>query len=358
MLFGWNNRGFSFDVEADCNKSNASIDCSVSFRNGSNIVSAFGHRDQITPDPDIAGKGAPTENGTTSCSSRSRTSWAYQAIVYIANFISTGKCNLTTYHYYVALDSVLVACSTLVLIFISARHHYRTTVASLVRFSATVVIFSLLGIFIVYLAHKNRQEQFPELFPPRSRNDSAILLPVSCFIDKDLIHLKTPFATDVNPPLLTTEQQARMGRPIKTGYLPEIILYLFLMAYLFLGMCAQLWDVFCKDSRRAHVAKRTSFVLKAFWSTTFLLCLGTDIYCIAHIGWLKGWAASSGWMKDGREGDLSTIGQIMAIATPGLFLVACCDKVKFRKGPEKNMDHEERLPLTQQGYSSVPQPRR
>jgi hypothetical protein len=50
-----------------------------------------------------------------------------QAIIYVATFMQIKKCGFTTYHYYVALDSVLLACSTLVLIFIIAHHHYRAT---------------------------------------------------------------------------------------------------------------------------------------------------------------------------------------------------------------------------------------
>jgi hypothetical protein len=57
MSFVWNSRGFSFEIEGDCNIQHTPVDCSVSFFNSSNIAATFGGLQKIEPDPDIAGIG-------------------------------------------------------------------------------------------------------------------------------------------------------------------------------------------------------------------------------------------------------------------------------------------------------------
>ncbi len=57
-LFGYNGRGFSFEIEQTCGKLNTPVQCSVTFNN-STVVEAMGliHRAKFVPDPDIAGIG-------------------------------------------------------------------------------------------------------------------------------------------------------------------------------------------------------------------------------------------------------------------------------------------------------------
>jgi hypothetical protein len=277
-----------------------------------------------------------------------------QAIVYIINFIITGKCTLTTYHYYVALNSVLLACSSLVLILVTARHHYYKTFAGPLRFIVTLASFVLLGIFIMYLAHKNREVKFPEMFPPYTRNDSAVLLPVSCFFDKDLVQRKNPYATEVNPPVLTDDQLNRMGPPIKTGYLPHITFYFFLLLFFIAGIFAQC----CSRRRYKKAAKRADKFLKVFRVLTFVLCAFVNGFCIIQSGWLRGWVAASGWFANGGEGDMSTIGQIMAVGALVLFVVTIADHTPFCKGGRRTQTKEALLPTPKGAYSSVPQWRR
>jgi len=50
-------------------------------------------------------------------------------------------------------------------------------------------------------------------------------------------------------------------------------------------------------------------------------------------------------MADGSEHDMSTIGQIMAVAALGLFVVAIGDQKRFRKRSTSHPDQEEAIPL-------------
>ena len=301
-VFGFNDRGFSFEVQTSCKNTGMPINCSVKFDN-STVGTVFGtyRRGQFEGDSDIAGEGVSLiffthkktlasyranslpliDPGRTpvpgvfaldssSCLSSDKSfpqsvslglirlelsllkllftnsqsqlfrrpdnysqlkssgherrrlvdgffaflftvsdSMTVLAVAYIFNFMATGKCKMCTYHYYVALDSISVACSTIVTTLLVSGHYYWKSFMSFLRFLASAGIFACLGVLIgCQLEH---HLNFPEWNPPdiKNRSDSALLLPASCFLDPDLIFRDNPYAGR----LQNTIQIDRVGKP-------------------------------------------------------------------------------------------------------------------------------------------------
>jgi len=232
-------------------------------------------------------------------------------VVYMLNFLLTGKCTLTTYHYYIGLDSVLLACSTMLLTFFTAQQHYWHTLAGPLRFIASLAIFILLGILFGYQTFTHGDKAFPEWNPPdiQTRNDSALILPVSCFFDPDLIMHENPYAAKRKAKLSLT-QIARIGKPIKNYQVPELWLYIFLTLLFVLSSLTHL----CTWLRaRPQNADRQTKGITLFTLVVVLLCLATDMFCAWHITRLRAWARLSGWLRDGREDEVFSLGQLMPL---------------------------------------------
>ncbi|XTI94382.1 hypothetical protein V2W45_1438384 [Cenococcum geophilum] len=255
-----------------------------------------------------------------------------QAVVYILNFVLTGKCGLTTYHYFVALDSLLLFCSTMVLVFVTSRHHYWETLLGPFRFLATLVIFGMLSIFIGYQTFRHGTSDFPN-WKPSEHNDTVLLLPVSCFLDPDLIS-SAEFGNPYAPNQTVTDAQLdQIGRPVKTYQLPEIWIFWILALCLVLGV-----TTCCCLAARPHNKLPVEKSRECWWIMwlTLAACFATDVFCAYHIFKLRKWASTSGWLENGEEGELSPFSQLMAVASLVLLAFALIDHVPLR-GPERHV---------------------
>lgn len=218
---------------------------------------------------------------------------------------------MSTYHYYVALDSVLIACSAILAILITSRR--RTTPAGILRWLGTFVILILLGIFIGYQMFKKWDTQFPEWNPPlsRARNDSTLLLPASCFLDPDLENRESPYAP--YNPNITDLRLDRIGRSVKVKQLPEIWFYAIIALVFLIGPFVRRYCHFNDPEftyQESMILKR-----KRRWPGLLLLgaCLASFMYSAWHIDQLRRWAKTSGWMKDNSEDEWLTIGQLLPL---------------------------------------------
>lgn len=244
---------------------------------------------------------------------------------------------MTVYHYYIALDAILLACSTIAVAFAASGRHFWKTWAGIWRILSTLLIFVFLSIFLGYQASNKLNTDFPELFPPTKRDDSAILLPVSCFLDPDLIDKESPYAP--NPQRHLNDAQFELiGRPIKTTKLPQIWLFFFLILALLLGVLA-------------HVLGRRLLSRPKKWllGFIFLLSLGTDIFCAYHMLKLRLWTSRSGWMADKGEEGYYSIGQLLPLVSLALIVIAAAETFELRCG-KRWEDKKHRVP---KGYQMI-----
>lgn len=258
---------------------------------------------------------------------------------------------MSTYHYYVALDSILVVCSTIVTTLLVSRHYYWETSKSIavLRFLASAGIFSYLGVLIWY--QLKYDPKFPEWNPPdiNNRSDSALLLPASCFLDPDLILNDSPYASK-RLQSMTPAQIDRLGEAWSSLKLPEVSFYIVLVLLFFVGMLAQLWRYVYSHKLKGRPQESPSRKKKILYLLPLLFCLAVDISCAIHIVRLRNWVHESKWMKesspkiaDDGERSIDTTGQILAIASmiwallqlvdplAGYIKFQCCQSQKKRQ---------------------------
>jgi hypothetical protein len=251
------------------------------------------------------------------------------AVTYILNFWLTGKCVMSTYHYYVALDSVLIACSTTLVTFTTSGHLYWRTWAWIPRFFSAIAIFVILGILLGYQMVKEKDTDFPDWRPP-TRNDSALLLPASCFLDPDLIANDNPYSPN-RTMQLTDAQLNQIGRPVKSIRLPELWFYgLLALLFLFAILVASARLLRrCSRSKKQTDSGRPNRCILSCEVVVFLVCLATDIYCAWHINGLRLWASSSGWLKDSSDDEWFSVGQLIPLLALAGFLLLTLDHIEM-----------------------------
>lgn len=247
--------------------------------------------------------------------------------------MALGKCVMSTYHFYVALDTILIACSAIIAILLTSRQ--RRTVTLVLRWISTLIILILLGLFIVAQLLKHRDTLFPEQLPPDrgTRNDSALLLPASCFFDLDLENHESPYAP--NHPNINDLRLDRIGQPVKVKFIPQIWFYFFLLTVFLTGPFVR---CFCKFSYEIGYNYQIAMILKSKRVVPALellfICIPSSVYCAWHIYQLREWTKASGWMKDGSEDEPNTIGQLLPILAIGLVGLSFFDN----KSSEKKFD--------------------
>ena len=264
--------------------------------------------------------------------------------------MAKGKCTMSVYHYYVALDSVLIACSIMVIAFATSGHHFWTTFAGIPRFILMLATFLFVGIFLGYQAAKHLRIDFPSWMPPdiNLTHDSALLLPVSCFLDPDLVADASPYRSTLrNSNLLD-----RIGRPVKAYHLPQLWIYCCLLFALVLGISAHICEVFkrrpppaqyhhVEDGEHAHPAhhrhkpnddKRRRSGWEVFlWTVILSVCFATNVFGAWQINELRGWTRASGWMEDGAEDGVYSIGQLLPIFSLVLIVLSLSERVNTRE---------------------------
>ena len=223
---------------------------------------------------------------------------------YCLNFNLVSKCTLSAYHYYIAVDIMLFACSAIVLAALLSHPYYWQTIAALLRFLLNVTLLTFSGILVVYQGF--RTPIFPEWMPPdiKRRNDSALILPASCFLDPQLIVYESIYSSRSGGRIKNSAQLARVGTPVDTRKTPELALFLLLLScFVLIHLSSLIGVCFRAKLNRMHQRPfRTGAAwLGAFevssWVLVFGVCIATDIVCTYHVVALRLWAHASGWMQ-------------------------------------------------------------
>ena len=222
---------------------------------------------------------------------------------------------------------MLMGFSNMVIMVLVRRHRYWSSAASLIRF---LVSFGLLTFLGLLMSCQIRQSNFPEWDPPdtKFRTDSALLLPVSCFLDPDLAKKHAPYS----PGKLSPAQIDRIGQPWKGWKLYEFFFWIVLVVCFIAGHLAHLYRFIYGQK---PIIPRTWYraLSPLYWLLTLGSCVATDIICVWHIARLRHWAHTTDWMEKRQgitaEEVIDPTGQVIPIIALGFVLVAVLDKVKF-----------------------------
>jgi uncharacterized membrane protein YoaK (UPF0700 family) len=235
------------------------------------------------------------------------------AFAYGINFGKSGKCTVSSYHYSVMVNTLVIALACLTLSVYLPRHYWRTRLPSFLRTLATLVVFIFL---LRFLAYQVDQESSPELMLVyrSDRTDSSLFLPVACFLDPDL----DPFKR------LSPAQSNGIGGT-GTKWTPGLTLAFLVAACYFVAHVTRLLCHVKKSKPRPSV-----------WLSVFIIlsCVVAIGLCFGHTLVLRRWIDMSGWMEqpDGPgtnpgnpEKDLVGIGQLLPLTTMIWILILSFD---------------------------------
>jgi hypothetical protein len=100
---------------------------------------------------------------------------------FLLGFAGQSKCQLTSYHFTVAVNQMMIALSVITFSVALVRTYWRSPLAAAFRLLLSIGCFIGVGLTIF------RKENYaPDWPPPATRKDSAILLPVACLLEQTL----------------------------------------------------------------------------------------------------------------------------------------------------------------------------
>ena len=222
------------------------------------------------------------------------------------SFAVQGRCTVTAYHYNAGIDLILLSCASQVLSIVVVRDYWSTKTASAVRTLFSCFIFAVLGRFLYYQFQRPKAPEYMTRFVSE-RTDSALLMPMACFLDPDLDPFKglSPLRVD------------NVGGFRKSSESPEWPFYIILIVCFALGQIAHGVRGLRGSHKRpaARHSRCFGFMVGAYWVLSILSCSIIYIWCWIHMWTLRDWANNSGWLTDRGEVYLGSMGQIIPIAT-------------------------------------------
>jgi hypothetical protein len=279
------------------------------------------------------------------------------ALALAISFIILDDCNLLQYHWDVGVRLLLLACANYLQTLAYVRRilrPFQATLAAILRFLAVLAILFILGSILVaqYVTPlpSGQQRYVPEVVPPNTRNDSAILLKAICFLDRDS---QQYFGT------LDDQDLQSIGLYPSNVPAPEWIFWILLVVAIGLVGIARIIIACCHrkqseavDIPTANFKSRTcpSPYEIMYWVLPWLLTVAVFIYSAATIAGLRGWAGGSGWLATNPDGSnpensVGGFGQTASLVALAAVLItgldAAADSKDGRK-PQKTESHERK----------------
>jgi hypothetical protein len=229
------------------------------------------------------------------------------SMAYWVNFYLDGKCELSAYHYSLAMDIGLITLSSFVASTLTVRKYWKTPLTATLRFICIIIVLSLIA---PILNQQRSQPKFFELLPNFKRKTSAIFLPASCFLDPDFGVFENVKDQRINEQIGNPQNTAPCY--IIFGILNIIILVLglirnYLRAY---------FDRLNPGESKPKAFKR--YFLRLYRGFAFLVIIATTAYAWAHIGYLRAFVTASGWIQlnsnhENPENTVGGIGQLVPL---------------------------------------------
>jgi hypothetical protein len=239
------------------------------------------------------------------------------SIALMWNWGLKGQCIVSAYHFRVMTD-ILILSNLNFLLGIMFIHKYfaKMKFAGVLRLSMSVGIYAFLTYMINFQARDFKHA--PEIAPPDDRNDSVVLLPAACFLDRNLftaLKREQTLYPSIGKPSNFNDTFEFWGWVVISG----IIIYIGL---------EKLSHFLCFG--RAHTGKSRSKLWSKYWSfTRFAMLAGASNFFVLMIWNIErwhSWVDTSGWIQ--REGGknleatVDGIGQIAPLtAVFGLLIV-------------------------------------
>lgn len=248
------------------------------------------------------------------------------AVAYGVNFWKIDKCTISVYHYIIFINIGLIVCCNFVLATAIIRGYWKAPIPALLRYIGIGIIFGFLG---TILNEQKSRIYNPEYTPPHSRNDSAILLPASCFFNSEFQSVYSNSTVFTN-----------IGHPMKPGQFHEWPFFIVNVIGLIAGFIRTVGQalIYTDAGEQRRTYQKRMAIFKYFYKV-FAIAIFTSvcIYSWWRIFHLKGWVRHSGWIKPGRvqnpEDDWLSSGQLLPLISFATISVFVFNEFEFPLGP-------------------------
>jgi hypothetical protein len=259
---------------------------------------------------------------------------------FLLGFAGQNKCRLTSYHFTVAVNQMMIALSSITFSVALVRTYWRSPYAAAFRLLLTIGSFIGVGLTIF------RQENYaPDGSVTNRHTDSAILLPVACLLETELRDAVEKQAKD---------SKAELGFGEATNWPPERIFYIFLVVSCLaahISIPLRFYFGKSRDDKPVKWTNRRLVLTLVYWLWVLAPPISTSVIAWARVNQLREWVADSGWMADpNTEMMILDSGQLIAMGALITIIMSVLTEVKERekKSVEENdankeLEEEERL---------------
>jgi hypothetical protein len=241
---------------------------------------------------------------------------------FLLGFAGQNKCRLTSYHFTVAVNQMMIALSSMTFSVALVRTYWRNPLAAGFRLLLSFGAFIGVGLTIFRKAN-----YAPDWIPPSSRKDSTMLLPVACLLE-----------TELRMKAQAQQKWSDIGFGRSNDWPIDRYFFIALaMVYIVAHMSILLrhWE------RRKMASKKwTKF---RGWSTiaywAFLLGFPTfiSVWCWVKVYIARGWVRDSGWMETpNTEYVIWDSGQLIAMGVLITVVMNVLTEMWKREGKPKN----------------------
>lgn len=232
-------------------------------------------------------------------------------LAYGVAFYSTAQCQMSLYHYFVALHTILVGLSTSLLASVLVHSRDKSYFTSCLRIIICSVAF--IGLYNtngIHISNKSQGKVFLGRLPARTQEDSLLLLPAYCVLEETV----SPFFH------LNVEQQqlfTNSGGPCDVSRQCLVLLFIHIIMSLFTILDINPRRILQSQKR----ARQWVYISGVCRGLIWIGCLALIIFNWVSIETLRSWVDGSEWLSrdEGRnpEKDYQGIGQLAPLFSLG-----------------------------------------
>jgi hypothetical protein len=227
---------------------------------------------------------------------------------FLLGFAGQSKCQLTSYHFTVAVNQMMIALAVITFSVALVRTYWRNPLASSLRLLMSVGAFVGVGLMIFRKAN-----YAPDWPPPNTRKDSAILMPVACLLETDLRTHAQQQADRI---------QADLGFGSSDTWPAERFFFIwlivsFLIAHFSIPIRYFENRDFAPDQWRSVRGQWTRFrgwITVVYWALMLVPPTFISVWCWTKVYQTRDWVKDSGWLETpNTEYVIWDSGQLIAI---------------------------------------------
>ncbi|KAF1844229.1 uncharacterized protein K460DRAFT_419170 [Cucurbitaria berberidis CBS 394.84] len=204
---------------------------------------------------------------------------------FLLSFAGQSKCRLTSYHFTVAINQMMIALSVMTFSVALVRTYWRNPLAA--AFRLLLSVGSFIGVGLTIFREANYAPDWP---PPSSRKDSAILLPVACLLESDLKSRAQEQAEQNQAELGFGGSSALPGPTERYFFIILIIAFILAHASIIVRFLEN------KDHAPEQWTRYRGWFTVVYWPWMLIPPTFTSVWCWVRVYETREWVKNSGWI--------------------------------------------------------------